>query len=854
MGIFDKIETSNMEGKDKKVNPIEIFDSLNHQIGYEYLREVQATFLKEWWEKRSNKDTVGIMDTGSGKTLIGLLMLFSKMNAGVGPSVYLCPDKQLVNQVVKQAELYGIPVCVISDAPLGARQEIPLEFINSESILVTTFEKVFNGLSIFGVRGVGSREIQEIGALLIDDAHSSIKKARKQATFVIPCENSMYDEIFELFKNDIEKQGYGAFQSIIKGEKSVSRLVPYWSYKMKLEELKTILSNGRDKDNFDIFIPFNLISDYLDKADCFISSETIEISPVKIPLDKIPAYYEAKHKFIMSATFNNVSDLVTELGIDGNAILKPIIVHNESSIGERLIISPQRYSENITDEDIKTLLKEYSQHNNVVVLVSNVIKAKEWEKCGAIIGDKRTINSVMDRLRESVGNLVVLLNRYDGIDLLGDMCHLLVIDGLPKGASVRDNTIAQMRSGSPYTKKMISQTIEQGFGRAVRSGSDYCVTLLLDTTLLNFVSNNGNRQFFSKVARAQLDMGIELSSDFMKEQKNKKEAIKEIKDTINLVLTRNKKWVDYYKNKLKAAMKNYSDENEFSVLELAEKEYRALSEYENNRFESAVKLLRSEFIDNSDVSEADQGWYLQLGAHILNSYNESSANDMQIKAKEKNTNLLIPATPLFTKRTRTTSEQVTKVKTWITMYNNATDLKIAVDSILAKLVYSSLNNSNVFESAISQIGEFLGYDSSRPEKEYNDGPDNLWTTKNFSFVIECKSEAINEKFSRANAEQLLHSETWYQDSFVSGPDVYCIAFHKSNVLFNNAHVRDCCYSVNSAMLDKFKNKITHFVNSLSIKNPSDWTNTEITHLMQENYLLDKQFIQNFTVAFSYKTN
>ena len=41
MGIFDKIEISDWQEEEKKINPIEIFDSLNHKIGYEYLREVQ---------------------------------------------------------------------------------------------------------------------------------------------------------------------------------------------------------------------------------------------------------------------------------------------------------------------------------------------------------------------------------------------------------------------------------------------------------------------------------------------------------------------------------------------------------------------------------------------------------------------------------------------------------------------------------------------------------------------------------------------------------------------------------------------------------------------------------------------
>lgn len=851
MGIFDKIVNSNFEKEEKKINPIELFESLNHQIGYEYLREVQANFLKEWWEIKDNKDVVGIMDTGSGKTLIGLLMLFSKMNEGAGPSIYLCPDKQLVNQVTQQARFYGIPVCVISDTTYGTSQQIPLEFINSESILVTTFEKVFNGLSIFGVRGIGSRDIQEVGALLIDDAHSSIKKARKQSTFVIPSENPMYQDIFDLFKDDIEKQGYGAFQSIINGEKSVSRLVPYWAYKEKLDTLRSILINGRNQENFNVFIPFNLVSDYLDKADCFISSEGIEISPLKIPLDKIPAYYEAKHKFLMSATFNNVSDLVTELGIDGEAIIKPIVVNNESSIGERLIISPERYSKEISKNDIKQLVKEYSHNTNVVVLVPNTVKAQEWVDYGATIGNKSNIDSVITTLRISTGNLVVLLNRYDGIDLLGDMCHLLVIDGLPKGSSVRDNAISQMRSNSPYTKKMIAQTIEQGLGRAVRSGSDYCATLLLDTTLLNFVSNNNNRKHFSRNARAQLSIGIELSSDFTKENKSKQESLKEIENTINLVLSRNTQWVEYYKSKLKSYLKIYREETEDNVLELANKEYQVLSNYENNQFESAVDLLSSEFINNPDISRDDQGWYLQLGAHITNAHNQSAANDMQIIAKQKNANLLIPAIPRLTKKTRSTTEQITNVKNWINQYDNATDFQIAVRSILNKLVYSPMNNSNNFESGLLEIGEFLGYDSSRPEKDYNDGPDNFWATSNYSFVIECKNRSTNDKFSRDNAEQLLHSENWYNDSFVSGPDVFCIAFHKSNTLYSNVHVNQNCYSVNDQMLEKFKRKTENFVDALSIKNPSDWVNTDIASIMQENLLLDKQFIQNFTVAFSY---
>ncbi|WP_143471299.1 DEAD/DEAH box helicase, partial [Listeria grayi] len=111
--------------------------------------------MSAWEKKRDQKDVVGILNTGAGKTLVGLLMLLSKMNEGIGPCIYLCPNKQLVEQVVKQASNHNIPVVKINE-----KNALPIEFLNSQSILITTFERLFNGKSIFGVAGYGDRDIE----------------------------------------------------------------------------------------------------------------------------------------------------------------------------------------------------------------------------------------------------------------------------------------------------------------------------------------------------------------------------------------------------------------------------------------------------------------------------------------------------------------------------------------------------------------------------------------------------------------------------------------------------------------------------------------------------------------------
>lgn len=80
-----------------------MFSELKRQPGYGYLRTNQERFLLEWNQRRDEKDLVGLLETGSGKTLIGLLVLMSKMREYNLPVIYALPTKQLVKQTVEQS-------------------------------------------------------------------------------------------------------------------------------------------------------------------------------------------------------------------------------------------------------------------------------------------------------------------------------------------------------------------------------------------------------------------------------------------------------------------------------------------------------------------------------------------------------------------------------------------------------------------------------------------------------------------------------------------------------------------------------------------------------------------------------
>ena len=63
---------------------------------------------KKWFDIRDNKNCIIKMNTGSGKTVVGLMILQSCLNEGKGPAVYVVPDNYLVSQVCEEAKNLGI--------------------------------------------------------------------------------------------------------------------------------------------------------------------------------------------------------------------------------------------------------------------------------------------------------------------------------------------------------------------------------------------------------------------------------------------------------------------------------------------------------------------------------------------------------------------------------------------------------------------------------------------------------------------------------------------------------------------------------------------------------------------------
>lgn len=107
MANFSKYKKATIS--QKQTVPSKIYESLDRKSEAGPLRPTQDRILTEWYSnRRQDRDIIIKLPTGSGKTLIGLLIGLSYLNSNSGPVVYVCPNIYLMQQACADAEKFGI--------------------------------------------------------------------------------------------------------------------------------------------------------------------------------------------------------------------------------------------------------------------------------------------------------------------------------------------------------------------------------------------------------------------------------------------------------------------------------------------------------------------------------------------------------------------------------------------------------------------------------------------------------------------------------------------------------------------------------------------------------------------------
>ncbi|KAI3349980.1 DEAD/DEAH box helicase [Clostridium botulinum] len=818
-----------------KINPIEIYDSLDRQSDKGELRPTQERIFKKWFdENRNNKDTILKLHTGQGKTLMGLLMLQSYLNETKEPCLYLCPDKYLLSQTCEQADMFGIKYCKMF-------KNIPDEFISGEKILITTCSKLFNGQSKFGLN---AKSIN-INAILLDDAHQCINYIKK--SFKIELENThkIHNKLLMLFENDLKKQGLGTYEEICNNDRNAFLQVPYWAWQDKIEDVAKILAKFKDEDLLAFSWP--LIKDDLSNCECIISGTKIEIYPSISLLNKFGTYSTAKKRIFMSATIVEDSYLIKALGVDAKSVESPLTDPLDKWSGEKMILIPSLIDDALTrGEMIGKIAALRNTPYGVTVLTPTFTKAKDWEKYGLHISSNLNIITDVERLKNrTLKTPLIVSNRYEGIDLPDNSCRILVIDSLPTYGSLEDRYVESCLSASEIINQKLAQTIEQGMGRSVRGAKDFSVIILIGDDLVRFIRSSKTCGYFSPQTRKQVELGMDIARFAIDEiQRNSKSPYDAFYELIQQCLTRDEGWKEYYKEE----MDKIEDTINSSINESTKLEYLADLSFKNNDIDKAYSSIQK-LIDTYCSSNLElKGWYLQKMAKFKYSLSKLDSMKLQATAYTNNNYLLAPIEGIKTKKLDNINlKRMSNTINFINDFKNYDDLLVEFLSLKSDLSFNG--DSDKFERAIDSIGKLLGFICQRPDKECKEGPDNLWKVyNNHYFVIECKNQVDQDRkeISKEEVGQLNTSIAWFRKNY---HDIYHTSFMiiSTNKLSKASVFTESVKIITPQKLNKFLEQLRKFILELKNYEIHNLTEERINNLFNEYKLNYQDIINDYSV-------
>jgi len=825
---FGKISSGNTSNT--AIHPREIFIALpgKKEGKYEYPRDVQAQVWEHWFLRRSEKDLVIKMNTGSGKTVVGLLILKSSLNEGKGPAVYVVPDKYLTQQVAGEAKDLGIEITEDISSP---------RFLSGKAVLIINIYKLVNGLSVFGVGDQGVKI--NIGSIIIDDAHACLATVEDQFILNIDSRDDAYKEIYDLFKEALHEQCEAKAAEIENREPGTYIQVPFWNWQNKISDLTKILIKHKSEDR--IKFVWNLIKESLILSRCVISSEKIEISPHCIPIHMIPSIDNAHRKVFMTATLANNSILSSHFGVTEESINKAVIPDTAGDIGDRIILLPQVINPNLSDDEVKKLCKSVSQDVNVVVIVPSEQRANSfWKDAADLILSKDTIYEGISRLKRGKVGLTILVNRYDGIDLPKDACRLLVIDGLPVYRRLIDSVENAILSGTSRKASELAQTIEQGMGRGIRSSDDYCAVLLMGRTLAGQL-NSGAMDRFSPGTKAQINLSEEVSDQI------RNGSIAQIREVIMYCLHRNQEWISASKGVL--ASLSYESEDTSDLAVIAQR--KSYDSARINNYQAAASKL--EKVINKIQEKALKAYLKQCLAEYTNLYDQPEAQKILMSAAQDNSRITKPLQGIsYHKIESKAMDQARLCGNFLrSQGDDPNKIIIKINELLELLIFKP-EMANSFEESLKKIAQYLGSNSQRPEDEYGKGPDVLWELGKLNYlVIECKNGAVTDIVSKSDCNQLNGSGEWFSNTYDSTCRFIPIMIHPSNKFEHAASPKSITRMINKDKLALFCTNISDFIKSVCVVNNIHDDNF-IREKLAFHKLIAIDFESTYTLTYSVK--
>ena len=430
-------------------SPEALFGTLRTSGGVHFLWAHQADMLRLYHEQALEKANVALeLPTGFGKTLVGLLIADWRRRSRHERAAYVCPTTHLANQVGIRAREYGLTAVVLTGPSREWDSAAYMAYERTNAVGVSTYSAIFNT----------HPRLDDVQTLVLDDAHAgegpvagmwSLTATRGDGELYAALASAVIDELPAAFAERV------ASRDADYGDRGYIELVaPHQlaSHAARLREAIDAHAEG------DAAFAGSVIGSAIDRCVMYISWQELLIRPLIAPTVTHRPFAQARQRIYMSATLGAGGELERAFGVPNIDRLPAPKGWQEHGSGRRFFLFPGAA---LDDVDTDALIRTAAERAGRSLVLAPSRRELERAREAIVPVGVQTLGAA-DLERDPAfatapdHAMVLLANRYDGIDLPDEACRLIVLTGLPSGTHLQERFIYE-RLGA---RRVLSERIQ----------------------------------------------------------------------------------------------------------------------------------------------------------------------------------------------------------------------------------------------------------------------------------------------------------------------------------------------------------------------------------------------------------
>lgn len=465
----------------------------------------QGDVLREYAKLREDESDVAVeLTTGGGKTLVGLLIAEWRRRALRQRVAYLCPTVQLANQVAGKAYDYGLDVVTLVRRQAAWDPADFNRFQRGQAVAIAGYSQVFNS----------NPRLNSAQTLVLDDAHAAEDAVASNWSIRAARGTLLYGALLSALLPYVPDASRRRLQQedVHPRHRPIVALIPPEAMPHAAGALDDALAEyATEGDNPNTFTK-TMIGTQLERCLAFVSWSEILIRPMIPPTSEHQAFAAAQQRVYMSATIGSAGELQRAFGVTRIAQVAPQSAQ-EPGFGRRFFVMPDaaRYR----PDDITRAAVAAAGRALIVAPSNNEAEdaATRLVPDGVPVLRAADVEQDFAAFVEVDPAVLLLANRYDGIDLPDDACRLIVLTGLPAHAHLQERFIMDVLGAQRVLSERIRTRIQQGAGRATRNARDFAVVIIRGERLTDFLSREDELRSFPPQLQAEIGFGFDNSED-----------------------------------------------------------------------------------------------------------------------------------------------------------------------------------------------------------------------------------------------------------------------------------------------------------------------------------------------------